>query len=65
MDTRSATSETDTNPPHEGLRRGERPISPDDDPFYRAPQGYEQAEPGTVLRSRDVGIGFLGLIANG
>lgn len=62
MDTRSATSETDTNPPHERLRRGERPISPDDDPFYRAPQGYEQAEPGTVLRSRDVGIGFLGLI---
>lgn len=62
MNTRSATPETDTNPPHERLHRGERPIPPDDDPFYRAPQGYEQAEPGTVLRSRDVEIGFLGLI---
>ena len=45
------------------LRRGERPISPDDDPFYRAPQGYEHAEPGMVLRSRDVEIGFLGVIS--
>lgn len=63
MDTRSATTVTFVNPPHDGLRRGERPISPDDDPFYRAPQGYEDAEPGTVLRSRDVEIGFLGLIS--
>ena len=38
-------------------------MSPDDDPFYRAPQDYEQAEPGMVLRSRDVEIGFLCLIS--
>jgi triacylglycerol lipase len=47
---------------HESLRRGERPLTPDDDPFYQAPAGYEQMQPGDVLRSRDVEIGFLGLI---
>jgi triacylglycerol lipase len=62
MDSHSATSVEVASPPHEELRRGERPISPDDDPFYRAPQGYEHAEPGAVLRSRDVEIGFLGLV---
>ena len=62
MDTYSATTTKIAGPPHGQLRRGETPISPDDDPFYRAPQGYEHAEPGTVLRSRDVEIGFLGLI---
>ncbi|MBP1818325.1 lipase [Mycobacterium sp. OAE908] len=36
--------------------------TPDDDPFYEPPPGYAQAEPGTVLRSRDVTIGFLGVI---
>lgn len=49
--------------PHDEMRHGERPIPPDDDPSYRAPDGYEDAEPGTVLRSRDVEIGFLGLIS--
>lgn len=63
MDSHSATPVKAANPPHDGLRRGERPISPDDDPFYQAPQGYEHTEPGTVLRSRDVEIGFLGLIS--
>ncbi|OBF60416.1 lipase [Mycobacterium sp. 852002-51971_SCH5477799-a] len=62
MDSHSATPVKAASPPHDELRRGERPISPDDDPFYRAPEGYEHAEPGTVLRSRDVEIGFLGLI---
>lgn len=38
-------------------------VTPDEDPFYEPPQGYADAEPGTVLRSRDVRIGFLGLIA--
>ncbi len=35
---------------------------PSDDPFYEPPAGFEHAEPGTVLRSRDVQLGFLGLI---
>ncbi|MFG1933472.1 lipase family protein [Mycobacterium sp. NPDC048908] len=38
-------------------------VTPDEDPFYEPPPGYEQAEPGTVLRSRKVTIGFLGAIA--
>ena len=63
MNSNSATPGRAARPPHDDLRRGERPISPDDDPFYQAPQGYEDAEPGTVLRSRDVEIGFLGLIS--
>ncbi|WP_235010178.1 lipase family protein [Mycobacterium sp. 3519A] len=37
--------------------------TPDDDPFYDPPPGYAEAEPGAVLRSRDVRIGFLGVIA--
>ncbi len=49
-------------PTHDTLRHGERPIPPDRDPFYQPPPGYEHAEPGEVLRSRDVEIGFLGLI---
>jgi hypothetical protein len=47
--------------PHEYVQRG-RPALPDDDPFYAPPPGYEHAEPGTVLRSRDVELAFLGLI---
>ncbi|GFG52956.1 lipase [Mycolicibacterium agri] len=62
MDSHSATPAKVASPPHRELRRGECPVSPDEDPFYRAPRGYEHAEPGTVLRSRDVEIGFLGLI---
>jgi len=48
--------------PHEPLAAGTRPIVPDRDPFYRPPAGFEHAEPGTVLRSRDVELAFLGLI---
>ncbi len=48
--------------PHEELERGARPVLPARDPFYEAPAGFEHAEPGTVLRSRDVELGFLGLI---
>ena len=33
-----------------------------DDPFYDPPQGFQHAAPGTVLRSRDVEVAFLGLI---
>lgn len=48
--------------PHEPLRRGERPVLPAEDPFYQPPEGFHHAEPGTVLRSRDVQLGFMGLI---
>jgi hypothetical protein len=48
--------------PHEQLERGARPVLPTEDPFYEPPAGFEHAEPGTVLRSRDVELGFLGLI---
>jgi len=37
--------------------------STDQDPFYEPPPGFAEVEPGTVLRSRDVTIGFLGMIA--
>jgi triacylglycerol lipase len=47
--------------PHQDARGG-HPLTPDDDPFYQSPAGYERARPGTVLRSRDVEIGFLGVI---
>ena len=62
MNSYSGPPEKVASPPHDDVRRGEVPIPPDDDPFYEAPQGYERAEPGAVLRSRDVEIGFLGLI---
>ena len=49
-------------PQHEELQRKVRPLLPSDDPFYQPPPGYQHAEPGTVLRSRDVELAFLGLI---
>ena len=49
-------------PPHEDLQRKVRPLLPCDDPFYQPPSGYQYAEPGTVLRTRDVELAFLGLI---
>nr|WP_090341821.1 lipase family protein [Mycolicibacterium malmesburyense]CRL71908.1 Secretory lipase [Mycolicibacterium malmesburyense] len=48
--------------PHDDLARGTRPLLPADDPFYEPPSGFQHAEPGTVLRSRDVELAFLGLI---
>ena len=48
--------------PHQQLQRGAKPLRPQDDPFHLPPDGYEHAEPGTVLRSRDVELAFLGLI---
>jgi hypothetical protein len=48
--------------PHEGLARRVRPLLPSDDPFYDPPQGFQHAAPGTILRSRDVEVAFLGLI---
>ena len=49
-------------PQHEELQRGIRPQLPADDPFYNPPAGFQHANPGTVLRSRDVELAFLGLI---
>jgi hypothetical protein len=49
-------------PPHEELQRKVRPLLPSDDPFYQPPSGFQHAEPGTVLRSREVELAFLGLI---
>jgi hypothetical protein len=49
-------------PQHEELQRKVRPLLPSDDPFYQPPSGFQHAEPGTVLRSREVELAFLGLI---
>ncbi|WP_082969517.1 lipase family protein [Mycobacterium kyorinense] len=48
--------------PHENLRRDARLRAPDEDPFYEPPPGYQDANPGDLLRSRDVELGFLGVI---
>ena len=48
--------------PHEELQPKVRPLLPSDDPFYQPPPGYQHAQPGTVLRSRDVELAFMGLI---
>ncbi len=48
--------------PHDAFQRGTRPMLPSQDPFYEPPAGFQHANPGTVLRSRDVELGFLGLI---
>jgi alpha-beta hydrolase superfamily lysophospholipase len=49
-------------PFHEELERRARPVVPAEDPFYDPPAGFEHTEPGTVLRSRDVELAFLGLV---
>lgn len=49
-------------PLHQELDRTARPRLPHDDAFYAPPAGFQHAEPGTVLRSRDVELAFLGLI---
>ncbi|MCB0928247.1 MAG: lipase family protein [Mycolicibacterium insubricum] len=38
------------------------PLLPSEDPFFTAPEGFEHAEPGTVLRTRDVQLGLFGII---
>ena len=45
-----------------GARAASRPQLPADDPFYVPPPGFEHAKPGTVLRTRDVELAFLGLV---
>ncbi len=52
-------------PYHEELQTGIRPLRPSEDTFYVAPVGFEHTAPGTVLRSRDVELGFMGVIPQG
>jgi alpha-beta hydrolase superfamily lysophospholipase len=58
----TAGAEWIARPVHEDLQRGIRPQLPTDDPFYDPPPGFQHAAPGTVLRSRDVEVAFLGLV---
>lgn len=66
MDLGSAAATTGAEwigqPPHEELSRKTRPLLPADDPFHVPPPGFEHARPGTVLRSRDVELAFLGRV---
>ena len=58
----SADPEWIGQPLHEPLRPRTRPAIPAKDAFYQPPAGYEHARPGTILRSRDVELAFLGFI---
>jgi alpha-beta hydrolase superfamily lysophospholipase len=58
----TAGAEWIARPVHEDLQRGTRPQLPVNDPFYDPPPGFQHAAPGTVLRSRDVEVAFLGLV---
>jgi hypothetical protein len=40
----------------------ERPVPPRDDRFCQPPEGFETTAPGTVLRSREVRLAFLGIV---
>jgi hypothetical protein len=59
---RSTGAEWIGQPAHQELQRKSRPVIPAEDPFYDPPPGFEHSRPGTVLRSRDVELAFLGLI---
>src|SRR6478672_3937858 len=59
---RSSGAEWIGQPQHDELQPGIRPQLPADDPFYDPPAGFQHSHPGTVLRSRDVELAFLGLI---
>lgn len=66
MDSGSLARQTEVDwigqAPHQELQRGIHPLEPNADPFYAPPAGFQHAMPGTVLRSRDVELAFLGLI---
>ena len=49
-------------PPHQDVSPRTRPVLPTRDPFYAPPSGFEHSRPGTVLRSRDVELAFLGVV---
>ncbi len=65
MNSNITANQTMPAAPHEDVRPGARPLPPDCDPFYQPPPGYQQVRPGTVLRSRGVELGFLGVIPQG
>ncbi|WP_197374594.1 lipase family protein [Mycolicibacterium baixiangningiae] len=66
MDLGSVARETGAEwigqPHHEDVARGSRPAVPAKDAFYEPPAGFEHASPGTVLRSRNVELAFMGLV---
>ncbi len=59
---KSTCAEWIAQPPHEDLQPARRPLLPSNDPFYDPPARFEHSRPGAVLRSRDVGLAFMGLI---
>lgn len=65
MTSNTHAAEAARTAPHEELRPGETPVPPNRDPFYQPPAGFQHAKPGTVLRSRGVELGFLGVIPQG
>ncbi len=48
--------------PHTDERTVRRPLRPGHDPFYDAPADVAAMAPGTIVRSRQVQVAFLGLI---
>ncbi|KAK3182644.1 hypothetical protein K4F52_006094 [Lecanicillium sp. MT-2017a] len=42
------------------LALGPKPLPPPQDPFYTPPEGFESAEPGTILRQRKVHAALFG-----
>ncbi|KAJ5173130.1 hypothetical protein N7492_005723 [Penicillium capsulatum] len=50
--------------PAPGIIPRSDPTAPSKDPFYQPPAGFESEEPGTILRHRNIGVAFLGLIPN-
>ncbi|OBJ47934.1 lipase family protein [Mycobacterium sp. 1423905.2] len=62
MSNLSSVAEATADTPHQQLGLDDPLLTPDEDPFYEAPPGFERAQPGTLLRSREVELGFLGLI---
>lgn len=52
----------DWSVPHTDERTVRRPLRPTDDPFYDAPDDLATTAPGTIVRSRQVRIAFLGLV---
>ncbi|MGD9621276.1 MAG: lipase family protein [Mycolicibacterium sp.] len=59
---RSTGAEWIGQAPHEPLQRKARPVVPAYDSFHRPPAGFHHARPGTVLRSREVELAFMGLV---
>ncbi|MDO9454800.1 lipase family protein [Nocardioides sp.] len=48
--------------PHTDERTVRRPLRPGDDPFYDEPADVAGLAPGTIVRSRQVRVAFLGLV---